>query len=213
MWKCLLWHTCVLPSLLMWCQERDSGHLQYKSCRGKHKISWQEEERAGVITAGGADSALKDRSTGAAVPRVPQGRCPQCKHAAWHGGQRLCLPSWWETRNNKTPHLGMLWPPQQAAGRKFSTGYPSPPGCGVPPLPAHPWHLEASTQTTSCAPHELPLFSLLPSGVSSSRGRDAGVSSPQSIVHGQQLPLGRRKGCARPRFQGEQREASSSCLT
>lgn len=116
MWKCLLWHTCVLADLLRWCQERDSGHQQYRSCQGKHQISWQEEEHADVITAGGADSALKDHGAGAAVPQVPWGRCPQCRHSIWHrcqerAEQKACLPSWWETRNTNKPHSGMLWPP------------------------------------------------------------------------------------------------------
>lgn len=151
-WKCLLQHTRTQTGLLVWCQKRDSGHLQYKSHHRKPQISGQEEEHADVIAAGGADPALKDHGAGAATPRVPRGRCPQRRHAAWHGvrrglgGEPACLPSGKrETPTSRSRarrgRCGRL------RGGGLARGTPALRGRGVPPLPALP-----GTSRQACRP-------------------------------------------------------------
>lgn len=173
-WKCLLQHTRTQTGLPVWCQKRDSGHLHYKTHHRKPQISGQKEEHADVIAAGGADPALKDHGAGAATPRVPRGRCPQRRRAAWHGvrrglgGEPACLPSGkWETPTSRgrarRGRCGRL------RGGGLARGAPARRGCGVPPLPALPWHLEAGMQATSCAPMSCPpAFPLILGGVFSS---------------------------------------------
>lgn len=207
-WKRLLQHTRILTDSLTWCQKWESGHLPCKSHHGKPQISGQEEEHADVITAGGPDPALKDYGAGAAIPRVPQGRCPQHRHAAWHGvrrglgGKPACLPGGkWETPTSRSRarcgHHGRL------QGGGLAQGTPALPCCDVPPVPAHPRHLEAGMQTASCTPHELsPLLFLLSWGVSTPRGRDVGVSSP--LVHHAWgvAPIGEEQGLRSPMISG-----------
>lgn len=137
----------------------------------------------------------------------------QCQERA---GRRACLPSQWKMRKHQQATIGSAVAAVARLQGGLAKGTPVFLSCGMPPLPAHHRHFKADMQTTSCATHELaPCFPCYPGGIFPSRG-GGGMQEhllPWSVVHGEQLPLGRSKHCTSTWFQGKQRDASSSCLT